>query len=242
MLARSGTTLQPVFGFSGRIPSAAEAKSLGAVAKGVPSVHHLEFGNETSYGYQYGDGYASASYKERARRYATLVKEAGEAVAPYGDGILAQAEDGGSGSSTWVDEMFAAVPDLTRYVAGWTIHPYTNGGSGKMERMVSDLARYGDTLTPIDVTEWGVPTDNGPVLSDGTHFSFLEAAALVPQWTTALRTAALRHPLASFIVYQVRDQQPSGVTTNREAYFGALTHTDGTKGAFTTAIETLLAL
>jgi hypothetical protein len=240
-LAKTGTTLQPLFSFYGRIPSAAEAKALGAVAKAVPSIRHLEFGNETSYGYQYGDGYASGSYKERARRYAVLVREAAEAVAPYGDGILCQAEDGGSGSSAWVDEMFAAVPNLTQYVAGWTIHPYTNGGTAKLERMVSDLARHGDTRTPVDVTEWGVPSDNGRTLSDGTHYTTSEAAALVAQSTIALRAAALEHPLGSFIVYQIRDQQPSGATTNREAYFGVLTHSGAAKGALTTAIEGLLA-
>ncbi|MGO9319785.1 MAG: hypothetical protein ACLQBY_03120 [Solirubrobacteraceae bacterium] len=249
-LAKTGTRLQPLVTFDGRIPSGAEAKALGAVAAAVPSVTHFEFGNETSFGYQYNDGYTNASYKERARRYAVLVKEADEAVAPYGDGILCQAEDGGSGSAVWVDEMFAAVPNLSAYVAGWVIHPYSNQttahgtdtyGIPKLERMVADLAAFGNTTTPIDVTEWGIASDNGPTLDNGVHMTYAEAGEALRADVPLLRKAAGSHPIDSFIVYQDRDQAEPGANTDHEGYFGALTHQGGAKGGYTEAVEKLMA-
>ena len=179
-----------------------------------------------------------------------LVKEADEAVAPYGDGILCQAEDGGSGSSVWVDEMFAAVPNLSEYVAGWVIHPYSNqatahstdtSGIPKMERMVADLAAFGNTTTPIDVTEWGITSDNGPTLSNGVHMSYAEAGEALRADVPLLRKAAGSHPIEDFIVYQDRDQAEPGASTNSEEYFGALTRAGGPKGAYTEAVEKLMA-
>ncbi|MGO9488326.1 MAG: hypothetical protein ACLQBB_04770 [Solirubrobacteraceae bacterium] len=246
LYAEHGATIQPLATFDGRMLTAAEAKGL-VVLDRLPGVRNVELGNETSYGYQYGDGYQDASYRERARLYAMRVREVAEVLNPHGIGVLAQAEDGGSGSPVWVDEMFAAVPNLSRYVAGWTIHPYSNqrtagepdtAGVPKMERMVADLAAEGDTTTPIDVTEWGEPSDNGPMLDDGIHLSYAEAAQIVRSTIPELIAAAKAHPIHSFLIYQVRDRGTTG--TNHEMFFGALTHTDGPKGAYTSAIERLL--
>lgn len=248
LYAEHGAAILPLATFDGRMLSPAEAKGLVALDR-LPGVRDVELGNETSYGYQYGDGYQDASYRERARVYALRVKEAAEALAPHGIGVLAQAEDGGSGSPVWVDEMFAAVPDLSRYVAGWTIHPYSNQrtaaepdtlGVPKMQRMVADLAAEGDTTTPIDVTEWGVASDNGVPLDDGARLTYAEAAQIVGETIPRLIAAAGSHPVADFLVYQLRDQRQAGSGDDHEWYFGALTHTDGSKGAYTTAIERLL--
>lgn len=243
-LAKTGTVLQPLLGFSGRTPSVGEAQALGAVARQVgPVVKRYEFGNETSFGYQYGDGSSSASYHARARAYAVLVKEASVAVAPYGAGVMAQAEDGGSGTQVWVDEMFSAVPNLTGYVSGWVIHPYGTSGPAKLERMIASLGRHGDTSKPIDVTEWGIATDNGRTLSDNygwpRNLTYAQAASLLPEAVGKLKTAA-KGRLRSFEVYQTRDQALTGASTNRESYFGALLRTGGSKGAYTTAVQRLL--
>ncbi len=247
LYAERGATIQPLAIFDGRMITAAEAKGLVALDR-LPGVTSVELGNETSYGYQYGDGYQSASYKARARLYALRVKEAAEALNPHGIGVLAQAEDGGSGSAVWVDEMFAAVPNLSQYVAGWTIHPYSNqrsaaepdtAGVPKMERMVADLAAVGDTTTPIDVTEWGEPSNNGATLDNGFHLTYAEAGQVVERTIPKLIAAAARHPIHSFVIYQLRDQGTTGA--NHELFFGALTHSDGEKGAYTTAIQRLLA-
>jgi hypothetical protein len=247
--AERGVVMQPVATFDGRVLSAAEAKGLVALDK-LPGLKNVELGNETSYGYQYRDGYSSSSYKERARLYAVRVREAAEALNPHGIGVLAQAEDGGSGSSTWVKEMFASVPTLSRYVSAWVIHPYSNQhspsqpdsyGVPKMERMVANLAEQGDTTTPIAVTEWGVSTDEGLALNNGTSLTYAEAGKIAETTVPRLFAAAKRHPIASFIVYQVRDQREHKATTDHEMYFGALSHTDGNKGGYTTAIEKLMA-
>jgi hypothetical protein len=247
--AERGVTLQPVALFDGRLLSPSEAKGLVALDK-LPGLKNVELGNETSFGYQYHDGYSSSSYKERARLYAVRVKEAAEVLNPHGIGVLAQAEDGGSGSSTWVKEMFAAVPGLSQYVSAWVIHPYTNQHSStqpdtygipKMERMVANLAEEGDTTTPISVTEWGVATDEGRPLDNGTSLSYAEAGRIAETTIPKLIAAAKRHPIASFLVYQVRDQREHNASNSHEMYFGALTHTDGNKGAYTTAIEKLMA-
>ena len=247
--AERGVTMQPVVTFDGRMLSASEAKGLVALDK-LPGLKNVELGNETSYGYQYHDGYSATSYKERARLYAVRVKEAAEALNPHGIGVLAQAEDGGSGSSTWVREMFASVPNLSRYVSAWVIHPYTNqhsasqpdtSGVPKMERMVANLAEQGDTTTPIAVTEWGVATDEGLPLDNGTSLSYAEAGKIAETTIPKLIVAAKHHPIGSFLVYQVRDQRERNASNSHEMYFGSLTHTDGNKGGYTTAIEKLMA-
>jgi hypothetical protein len=210
----------------------------------------VELGNETSYSYQYKDNFAATSYKERARLYAVRVKETAEVLNPHGVGVLAQAEDGGSGSATWVKEMFASVPNLSRYVAGWTIHPYSNqrspsepdtSGVPKMERMVANLAEQGDTTTPIDVTEWGESSDEGQTLDNGTHLTYAEAAQIAETTIPKLIAAAKRHPIASFLVYKDHDLKAHKSTSEHEAFYGALTSTGGIKGAYTTAIQKLMA-
>jgi hypothetical protein len=244
-----GVQVQPLVTFNGRMLTAAEAKALVSLDR-LPGVTNVELGNETSYSYQYKDNFAAPSYKERARLYAVRVKEAAEVLNPHGIGVLAQAEDGGSGSSTWVKEMFASVPTLSHYVAGWTIHPYSNqrspsepdtSGVPKMERMVANLAEQGDTTTPIDVTEWGESSDEGQTLDNGTHLTSVEAAQIVETTIPKLVAAAKRHPIASFLVYKDRDLKAQKASSEHEAFFGALTNTGASKGAYTTAIQELMA-
>ena len=247
--ARLGIRLQPVMTFDGGMLSAREAKGL-VVLDRLPGLKDVELGNETSYGYQYGDGHADASYRERARTYAVRVKEAAEALNPHGIGVLAQAEDGGSNTSVWVREMFAAVPDLSRYVAAWVIHPYTDQrtvsapdtlGVPKMRRMVAQLAAFGDRTTPIAITEWGVANDAGRALDDGGHLTSAEAATILETTVPKVLAGLGSHPLQSFLLYQLRDRAPHGSSTSHEMYFGALTRRDGTKGPFTAAVGRLLA-
>jgi len=247
--ARLGIRLQPVMTFDGGMLSAREAKGLVALAR-LPGVTDIELGNETSYGYQYGDGYADASYRRRARVYAVRVKEAAEALNPHGIGVLAQADDGGSGSSTWVREMFASVPHLSRYVAAWAIHPYTNQrtasapdtlGVPKMRRMVAQLAAVGDRSTPIAVTEWGVASDAGRALDDGGRLTSAEAATILETTVPKVLAGIGSHPLQSFLLYQLRDRAPHGRSSSHEMYFGALSRSDRSKGPFTVAAKQLLS-
>ena len=47
--------------------------------------------------------------------------------------------------------------------------------------------------------------------------------------------------LRAVLLYQGHDQRPSGTTTEREHYFGALRADLGEKGAFSAAVRSLLA-
>jgi hypothetical protein len=237
-----GITPLMLYDFHGTMPTAAQVQEIVALAR-IPGVKAVEFGNETSYGYQYGDGAGSSSYKERARTYAHRFVEAAKALMPYHVELLAQASDGGSGSPVWVNELFAAEPDLLSYVSGWTIHPYGSNGSAEMSRMISDLAQHGDTTLPIDITEWGVASDNGRSLSENYGFpvnlTYAKAGSLLGEWVAKYR-AQCDGRLRDFVVYQVRDQQKSGASKAREGYFGALEHEDQRKAGYTEAVEALM--
>ncbi|HWF33650.1 MAG TPA: hypothetical protein VG188_13955 [Solirubrobacteraceae bacterium] len=237
-----GVTPLILYDFHGTMPTATQVQGIAALAR-IPGVKAVEFGNETSYGYQYGDGASSSSYKERARTYAHRFVEAAKALMPYHIGLLAQASDGGSGNPAWVNEMFAAEPNLLSYVSGWTIHPYGTNGSAEMSRMISDLAQHGDTTLPIDITEWGIASDNGRALSENYGFpvnlTYAKAGTLLSEWAAKYRTQCDGR-LRDFVVYQVRDQQKPGASKSREAYFGALEHEDQRKAGYTEAVETLM--
>jgi hypothetical protein len=238
-----GITPLLLYGFNGTMPTAAQVQGITALAN-IPGIKTIEFGNETSYTYQYGDGPSNASYRTRARTYAERFVEAAKALAPYHVGLLAQASDGGTGSSVWVDEMFAAEPELTKYVSGWTVHPYGTNGPAEMTRMIADLSRHGDTTLPIDITEWGLASDNGRALSDNYGFpvnlTYTKAGSLLTEWVAKYR-AQCAGRLSDFIVYQAQDQQASGSSTSREAYFGALQSKGQRKLGYTEAVEAVLA-
>jgi hypothetical protein len=256
--AAKGIRVAPLAGFYGTIPTAAQAKNLASWARaygpggtfwagrsdGALAIRTIEFGNETSYGYQYGDGAGAASYTARAQTYAVRVKEAAEAISATGVdvGVLAQADDW---TGDWVNAMYSAVPNLDDYVAGWTIHPYGTNWQNRLQDLVSQTAAHGaPSSIPIDITEWGVATDNGNCLSDNYGMNkcmgYTEAGATVTNTVAAMRTK-LGSRLNMFMLYQVRDQASSGTSTDREAYFGALQQNLQPKGAYTTAVQGLLA-
>jgi hypothetical protein len=256
--AAKGIRVAPLAGFYGTIPTAAQAKNLATWAKtygpggtfwagrsdGALAIRTIEFGNETSYGYQYGDGAGAASYTARAQTYAVRVKEAAEAISATGVdvGVLAQADDW---TGDWVNAMYSAVPNLDDYVAGWTIHPYGTNWQSRIQDLISQTAAHGaPSSIPIDITEWGVATDNGNCLNDNYGMnkcmSYSEAGANVTSTAAAMRLK-LGGRLNMFMLYQVRDQSTSGSSTEREAYFGALQQNLQPKGAYTAAVQGLLA-
>jgi hypothetical protein len=255
--AAKGIRVLLLASFYGRLPTPAEAQSLAGWAKaygpggtfwagrpdGQLGVESIEFGNETSYGYQYGDNAGSASYQERAENYARRLKEAAEAISTTGIhvGLLAAADDW---TGDWINGMYAGVPNLSNYVAGWTIHPYHHWRS-RLEDLVEQTAAHGaPTTIPIDITEWGLPTDNGNCLGENEGYNscmpYKEAAGILRSTVNEMRQM-LGSRLGMFILYQVRDQQVSGASTDDELYYGALQHELQPKGEYTTAIQELLA-
>jgi len=265
--ARAGIRPLLLASFYGRLPTAAEAHGLGRWAaafgpggtawrggayRAGSAVTDIEFGNETNESYQFADT-ADASdfsalpaYAARAQTYARRAAAARAAIVAANPrvGLLAIGDDGGGGPQ-WVDEMFRAVPDLGRLVAGWTVHPYGPGWQSTIDDVITQTQAAGapDTV-PVYVTEWGLSSDDGRCLDDNYGFdpcmTYAGAAATLRSVLTAMR-ARYEGRLRAFYVYQAHDQQPAGASTSREAYFGAL-QSDGTpKGPYTAAVEQLLA-
>jgi hypothetical protein len=257
--AAKGIRVLPLFSFYGSMPTPTEARDLANWAKAYgpggtywsshptdqQPIQAIEFGNETSYSYQYGNEEASSpAYAARAEAYAVRFKEAAEAISTTGIkvGLLAQADNA---SGNWVKSMYHAVPNLSGYVAGWTIHPYGVGWQARLQDLINQTAAQGASATiPIDITEWGLSTDNGRCLSENYGLNrcmtYSEAATTVTNTVSEMRKM-LGSRLNMFLLYSVRDEAVTGTSTEREAYFGALQHELQPKGAYTTAVQALLA-
>jgi hypothetical protein len=257
--AAKGIRVAPLAGFSGRMPTPAEAQNLATWAKaygpggtfwakradGRLAIQTIEFGNETSGGYQYHDNAGDPSYQERAKNYAVRLKEAALAISGSGVnvGLLAVSEDW---TGDWMNGMFSAVPNLGSYIAGWISHPYGSGWRSKIEGIVKQAAAHGvPSSLPIDITEWGISTDGSTCVTENYGLnpcmSYAEAAEQLRKNVSEIK-GLLGSRLGLFEIYQVRDQQAAGVSHEREAYFGLLQHEDQPKGAYTTAAQELLAL
>lgn len=244
-LAKHNCKVQPLAGFDSRLPSAGEAKGLAAWASVLPPGSIIEFGNETNYPGQLG-----ATSKANGETYGHRAAEAAEACAAHGVGLIVQMSDAGSNNTSWIDGMFAAVPDLATRVAGATIHPYFGAatidqqdawGIPMLERMLRSLAAHGDTTLRVYATEWGCPSDNGnPVGSSMVKRTYQQAADIVAGHPAKLQTAA-KGRLAQLLYYQAHDQNSSGAGTNKEWYFGALRSDGSPKGVLTPAVAAFLA-
>ena len=248
-------------GFAGRIPTEAETQNLARWATefgpggrfwadrsdGDLAVQQIEFGNETSYGYQYGDSWSDASYASRAEQYASRFAQARFAIAKTGRdvGLLAQADDGGTGSTNWVDHMFRAVPSLGQMVDGWTVHPYgpRSRWEPKLDRLIASTAAHGAAASiPIDVTEYGISSANGAPLSDNygwpTNLTYAQAAAALDATIAEMRAHPRVGPrLRDFMIYAAHDLRAQGSTTEREQNFGALQDNLRGKGAYSTEVR-----
>ena len=255
--ARAGIKVQALAGFQGRMATAADSRRLRTWAvrfgpKGtfwhgrrnyVP-ITNIEFGNETSYSYQYRHSTtwsSSAELSSRARSYALRAKDASTALRGTGVGLLVQAEDGDAKSSVWVDAMFTAVPDLASRVSGWTIHPYGDGGFAKIDRMIAQLAaKKASNSIPIFITEWGLATVDGRTLSNNygypTNMTYAEAAAtlrsVMARWQSAYGSR-----IAQVIYYMLTDLEPPGSTNEGEQFFGALKVDGSRKGQYTREVR-----
>jgi hypothetical protein len=258
--AKVGMRIMLLATFTGKVPTSAQAANLASWAaaygpggtfwqgKSFPAdtaMTDIEFGNETSYTYQFSDN-SEEAIAERAQSYALRFKEAEEsihAVAPA-VGLLAQGDNGETDGSTWVDNMFKAVPNLAQLVAGWTIHPYGIESVRRISEMIAQTQAAGAPSTiPIYVTEWGLSTDNGRCLSENYGWnpcmSYEEAATDLATSVTAMHEH-FGGRLRAIYLYQAQDLASSGSSTDREEYFGALRQDGARKGAYTTEVEALL--
>jgi hypothetical protein len=255
--AAKGIRVLPIARFDGTLPTPAQARGLATWAEafgpggsfwagrsdGQLAIQSIELGNETSYGYQYGDNAGDASYQARAETYALRLSEAAEAISATGIhvGLLAQADDW---TGDWMNGMYAAVPNLSQYVAGWVIHPYHHWHS-RMEALLEQLsAHHAPASIPIDVTEFGLTSDNGNCIGEDEEYNacmpYSEAATILTNTVGEMRQM-LGGRLGMLLLYQVRDQRNPGTSSDDEYFYGALQHELQPKGEYTTAVQKLLA-
>jgi hypothetical protein len=136
--------------------------------------------------------------------------------------------------------MFKAVPNLDELVAGWTVHPYGPRASwkAKMDRLIAHTAANGAPATiPIDITEWGLSSDNGAALTNNygwpVNQTYAQAASALSSTVTEMRSdAAIGPRLRLFMIYAAHDLSPSRSNNQRERYFGVLRNNLAEKGAF----------
>jgi hypothetical protein len=90
----------------------------------------------------------------------------------------------------------------------------------------------------------GLSTDNGRCLDDNFGFNpcmtYAEAATTLHATIEAMRSR-YGSRLRAIYIFQARDQDPTGTSTSREVYFGALQSNMAPKGAFTEEVKSLLA-
>ena len=260
-MAAKGTEVIIMASFYGRIPSTSEAQNLGSWAKAFGpggtlwkgrsdsayATRYIEFGNETNQSYQFGCGPGCSGYKSRAQQYATRAKEAAQAIAAANPNtkLLAIGEDGNCHCSDWVDGMFSAVPDLNKWIGGWTLHPYgpKRRYGPLFDQIMKDTAKHGDTTLPFFATEYGISTDNGRCVNKNYEWPLcLTYAQAAANLTAAVNDMHASYPrLRALMIYNQRDQANSGSTTSYEGYFGAMQKSGAPKGAYTSAVQQLLA-
>jgi hypothetical protein len=260
-LASRGIRVQLLATFIGRMPGDADAGRLAVWAHtfgprgtfwrdrpdGRLAVRYIEFGNETNAGYQYDDcGPGCPDYRQRAREYALRFKEAQEAIdsARGNDrvGLLAIADE--SGDHSWADGMYEAVPDLTRRVAGWVAHPYGPDYKTKLANVIDAVSPHGGGRLPLFVTEYGIATDNGRCLHDNYGWpkclTYQQAADNLRGAIAEMR-ATYGNQLAEVLIFAQVDRKPSGATSDREDYFGAVQSKGQDKGPLTGEVQKMLA-
>jgi hypothetical protein len=260
-LASRGVRVQLLATFIGRMPGDADAANLAAWAHtfgpggtfwrdrrdGRLAVRYIEFGNETNAGYQYDDcGPGCPGYRQRARDYAVRFKEAQQAIdSAQGNrrvGLLAIA--GESDDHSWADGMYEAVPDLSRRVAGWIAHPYGPDYKSKIQSAIDGVSQHGGGELPIFVTEFGISTDNGRCLGDNYGWpkclTYQQAADNLRGAIADMR-ATYGKQLAQVLIFAQVDRKPSGSTSDREDYFGAVQSDGQDKGPLTAEVQKLLA-
>jgi hypothetical protein len=261
--AANGVRVVPLAGFHASMPTVDEARNLANWARefgpggtfwsgradGLMAIHEIEFGNETSYGYQYGDNWDSASYLARAKTYALRLKDAQIAIQAVNPsvGLLGQIDDANTGSQNWISGVFSAVPDIGSRVSGWSIHPYGQRSTWetRMDHVIAWSAARGAPATiPLWITEWGLSTDNGRCLTDNyTWDKCMTYATAGTTLTTTVRDMRAKYGsrLHAVILYSGRDLRATGTSTERESYFGALRQDMSDKGAYSVAVRALLA-
>lgn len=204
---------------------------------------YFEVGNEDTYSYK--NASSVTTLMNKARTYALQIRALATALRGTSGRILAQADPcnwtwdraalpnsvlkGGWGSagSVWIDTMLRTVPELPTLIIGRTVHPYGPECIARLREADRQwLVASGGVAVPTSVTEWGITTDDGRLLSENYDFprdcTYLRAAELMRQYVPQMLGAGLN----IFTFYHIIDARPHGTSSDREHYFGFLLRND----------------
>lgn len=261
--ARAGIRCHLLAGFGGRLPTEAEAKNVASWAaafgpggtfwqgKSYPAVPVLdiEFGNETSYYYQFSDN-STGTYATRAFTYGQRFAVAASAARAANPKVRLLAIADGNSVPAWnanVAKGAGSAQTLDGLAGGFTLHPYGNQWRARIDGSIAALAAVGivDLTNRLQITEWGLASDNGRTLSDNYGWNKAmtwEEAAQTLHDVVGQLEALYGGRLAQFLLYAARNLYPFGASTGRESYFGALGSNGESKGAYTTEAMAQLAI
>ena len=258
--AARGVRVAPLAGFYGGMPSPAEAQALASWARasgpggtywaahgnGQLAIQTIEFGNETSGGYQYGDDNpGEPSYQARAETYAVRFKEAAEAISASGMkvGLLAVSEDW---TGNWMNGMFFRRAE-PRELRRWLGRVTPTGRDGRPRSRTSSArppptARRRRSRSTSPSGDCPPTTRAASMTTSEQHLHDLRAGRpkrfARPSAKSARCSAAERVCSCST---RNRDQALPGTSDDREYYMGALGPELQLKGAYTEAVEELFA-
>ena len=188
------------------MPTEAEARNLagwaaefgpgGSFWRGRKDAHlavrQIEFGNETSYSHQYGDSWADQSYKDRARLYATRFAQARRGRRHRPSGRPARPGRRRRDRLLRLGRQHVRrrpQPRSTRRrLGGPPVRAAGHLGAQAAPARPQTAANGAPGNIPIDITEWGISTNNGIALDDNygwpVNLTFLQAGL-------ALKTSVL---------------------------------------------------
>jgi len=159
--------------------------------------------------------------------------------------VLAIAD--GNSVPAWNANVLKGCPDLDALAGGFTLHPYGNAWRARIDGAIAALAtaaKITNLAGRLQVTEWGLSSDNGRLLSDNYGWnkamSYSEAASTLKSVLAAMRSV-YGERIGAFYLYQAHDQYGTGTQTGREAYFGALQSNGADKGAYTAEVKAEIA-
>jgi hypothetical protein len=220
-------------------------------------VQQIEYGNEDSYSHRANCSPYPACLSTRAQTYAHGAVAAANAIAPVNVDLLIQADHGGSGTDVWMDNLDAAEPTLGSLADGYVIHPYGPNWADKFDKAISQASDNGWPAHPIDVTEWGLATDqvagvgqtmfNSGVANNfgwDTNPTYAEAAAILTTEVAEMR-AAYPTRLRDFMIFSAHDNAASGAKncggqSCREQFMGTVKSDETDKADFTWAVQDIL--
>lgn len=226
------------------------------VKRHQPHVKNVELGNEDFYSHKVSASALPGKAAQYARAVVALraaLDQAGlqsvgiAAQLDTGDPGLSNARDGMWLGSTLADALYAAVPDLHRYVRAWTVHPYVRGReAARPKAVLAYAARHGCPADfPVWVTEYGVATAGGVAFTDrGEYANYGHPVDLTHDQAAAIITEAVERirrecpSVERLYYYSLIDS--GDVKTARENNFGLLDRGGVPKAAVAAALKALV--